>query len=127
MPRLPPRRSYYQHDATKLLTQSLAPCRAFTRPQLPLDIVTLRRGLVENVIRRLDHPGGLKLAQKIARADNSDTLTNDGTALPQIGIFEQQQRLSGRIGLQKIVQWLLRESATVPHRCSAAASEKSHL
>lgn len=90
----------------QLSTQSITRRAVLIGGTLPFDVVALCRGLIEDAVGGLDQPGCFQLAQKIAGADQADTLIDDGAAALDVGILEQQQRLGGRVGAQEPVQRL---------------------
>jgi hypothetical protein len=55
---------------------------------LSLDIAPALRGAIENVVCRLDEAGPFKLAQEVARGDETDAFIDYRLASSDIGIFE---------------------------------------
>ena len=74
----------------QLVPQALACLGGVTGPALTLDITPLRRGPIENVVRRLNESRTLKLAQKIARADQADSFIHNRPSLFDVGVLKQQ-------------------------------------
>jgi len=103
-----------------VVRSSKLPAQAFTRGgiparhPLPFHVAALRGCLIENVVGGLNQVSLLKLAQKIACADQADTFIDDGTTLLDIAVLEQQQRFRGWIAAKKSLQYFDRRLLAEP-------------